>query len=242
MNRTERLYAVAEHLRRSGTAGVRAADLASYLEVSTRTIKRDISALQQSGLPIWGQTGPSGGYFLADTATLPPVNFSVSQAVAVSVALAVMPSGSPFGADGQTAARKIGDALGPQEQERVAGLSARVWVDTPGAQMPVVAAKVLRAVEQSLVMRRAVSIVHRDAADDAADGQTRSPVRRIVEPTILAWTDSRWYLVAYCRERGAIGWFRLDHIDAATLTTVGYVPRPVAEIGRPPATARPVDL
>lgn len=76
MNRTERLYALHEALRRAGTGGCTAARLAEDLEISVRTVKRDVSALQQSGVPVWAQHGPGGGYRLDPSATLPPVAFS----------------------------------------------------------------------------------------------------------------------------------------------------------------------
>ena len=53
MNRTDRLHALSEELRRAGQHGRTAARLAGWLEVSTRTIKRDVAALQQAGLPVW---------------------------------------------------------------------------------------------------------------------------------------------------------------------------------------------
>jgi predicted DNA-binding transcriptional regulator YafY len=61
VNRTERLYAVAEELRRAGAQGTTSARLARSLEVSIRTIKRDVSALQQAGLPVRAEAGPGGG-------------------------------------------------------------------------------------------------------------------------------------------------------------------------------------
>lgn len=62
VNRTERLHAVAEELRRAGRTGRTAGKLAQHFEVSTRTVKRDVAALQQGGLPVWAQPGPGGGY------------------------------------------------------------------------------------------------------------------------------------------------------------------------------------
>lgn len=232
MNRTERLYAIAEQLRRTGPLGVSAASLAAYLEVSTRTIKRDITALQQSGLPIWAQTGPNGGYFIADSATLPPVNFTASQAIAVSVALAVMPAGSPFGTDGEAAARKIRDALGPHATAQAAAVSARVWIDSPENAEPSTRPQVLRAVERSLLEHRTLVINYVNAAGNES--------RETVEPTMTAWTNACWYLVAYCQARDAMRWFRLDQIKRANLTTTHYAARAVADVGVPPSTARPV--
>ena len=61
MNRTDRLHSLTEELRRAGPSGRSADRLAAWLEVSTRTIKRDVAALQKAGLPVWAQAGPGGG-------------------------------------------------------------------------------------------------------------------------------------------------------------------------------------
>lgn len=58
MKRAERLHALSEMLRRSGTLGISAARLAGEFEVSVRTIKRDLDALENSGAPLWSRPGP----------------------------------------------------------------------------------------------------------------------------------------------------------------------------------------
>ncbi|WP_454041911.1 helix-turn-helix transcriptional regulator [Cellulosimicrobium sp. Marseille-Q8652] len=242
MNRTERLYAVAEELRRAGPTGTTGPRLAATLEVSERTIKRDVAALQQAGLTIWAQAGPGGGYVLDPSATLPPVNFTPGQAVAVAVALATLPPASPFAVDAAAARGKVWDALGSGDRERAEALAARVWVrrpstdppdDPPGARSGggvVGRARahlgVLRAVEQSLGTSRVLAIRYRD-------GRGGETVRR-VEPVILAHTDGRWYLVAWCRLREGIRWFRLSRVVRADVTVETYAPRPVADVGEPP--------
>ncbi|MFH6691119.1 HTH domain-containing protein, partial [Cellulosimicrobium funkei] len=118
MNRTERLYALAEELRRAGRTGTTGPRLVAALEVSERTIKRDVAALQQAGLTIWAQAGPGGGYVLDPSASLPPVNFTPGQAVAVAVALATLPPGSPFAVDALAARGKVWDALGAGDRAR----------------------------------------------------------------------------------------------------------------------------
>ncbi|QJW34826.1 helix-turn-helix transcriptional regulator [Cellulosimicrobium protaetiae] len=277
MNRTERLYALAEELRRAGRTGTTGPRLAAVLEVSERTIKRDVAALQQAGLTIWAQAGPGGGYVLDPRASLPPVNFTPSQAVAVAVALATLPPGSPFAVDALAARGKVWDALASGDRDRAEALAARVWVrhdagsvpaagDTagaplrsdataspgpdasPGADAPhgdddaarggdvVGRARshlgVLRAVEQALAGSRVLAIRYRD-------GRGATSTRR-VEPVLLAHTDGRWYLVAWCRSREAIRWFRLSRVERADLTAQTFVPRPVADVGEPPAGATAV--
>lgn len=255
MNRTERLYAVAEELRRAGRTGTTGPRLAAALEVSERTIKRDVAALQQAGLTIWAQAGPGGGYVLDPSASLPPVNFTPGQAVAVAVALATLPPGSPFGVDAHVARGKVWDALAAGDRARAEALAARVWVrhddaadpvpgdvPTPGGDDSAVGGGVvgrarthlgaLRAVEQSLAGARVLAIRYRD-------GRGEVTARR-VEPVLLAHTDGRWYLVAWCRTREAIRWFRLSRLERADLTAETYTPRPVDDVGEPPSSAAAV--
>lgn len=241
MDKTERLYAVAEELRRAGAAGTTGARLARLLEVSVRTVKRDVSALQQAGLSIWAQAGPGGGYVLDASASLPPLNFTPQQAVAVAVALASLPAGSPFAVDAATAQRKVWDALGPASQARAAELASRVWVAhgvgsaTPHGDLPAGDAsrqQTLRAVEQSLARSTVLAIRYRDATGTAS--------ARRVEPVILAHRGTAWYLVAWCRSRRDVRWFRLDRVERADLTAETFPPRPVAEAGEPPEGATPV--
>lgn len=257
VNRTERLYALAEELRRAGRTGTTGPRLAAALEVSERTIKRDVAALQQAGLTIWAQAGPGGGYVLDPSASLPPVNFTPGQAVAVAVALATLPPGSPFAVDALAARGKVWDALGAGDRARAEALAARVWVrhaapdpdltdavppaavhpgepygdTTPPGRGDVVGRArthlgVLRAVEQSIAGSRVLAIRYRD-------GRGATSTRR-VEPVLLAHTDGRWYLVAWCRTREAVRWFRLSRVERADLTAEAYDPRPVADVGEPP--------
>jgi biotin operon repressor len=87
VNRTDRLYALVEELRACAPRRRSARELALLYEVSARTIERDIGALQQAGVPIYADAGRSGGYTVDKSLTLPPLNFSPAEAVAVAVAL-----------------------------------------------------------------------------------------------------------------------------------------------------------
>ncbi|HET7094776.1 MAG TPA: HTH domain-containing protein, partial [Thermomicrobiales bacterium] len=109
MNRTDRLYALVEALRARAPRTMRAAELAARFEVSTRTIERDLLALQEAGVPIWAQPGPGGGYGLNVDATLPPLNLTPAEAVALAVALAAAPA-TPFAAAGHSAMQKLAGA------------------------------------------------------------------------------------------------------------------------------------
>jgi predicted DNA-binding transcriptional regulator YafY len=228
VNRTDRLHALGEELRRAGRRGRTGAQLAATFEVSERTIKRDVSALQQAGLPVWAQAGPGGGYVLDASATLPPVNLTASQAVAVAVALAAAQD-APFAADGRAALEKILDVLGPAARGRVDRHGERLWVREGPAAPP---SRAGAAVERGLLDRRVLALRYRD-------GQGR-PSRRRVEPHLLARTGGHWYLIAWCLDRDAPRWFRWDRIEDAAVTAQIAPDRDPAVFGEPPDDARPV--
>ncbi len=129
MNRTDRLYALTEELRRAGPRGRTGAALARHFEVAPRTIKRDITALQEAGVPIWATAGPGGGYALDPTTTLPPLTFSPREATAIAVSLALGPD-LPFAPDGRAALTKVLGAMRPEDRESAAALGGRIWYRT----------------------------------------------------------------------------------------------------------------
>jgi hypothetical protein len=106
VNRTDRLYALVEELRAVAPRQRSARQLAGRYEVSTRTIERDILALQDAGVPIYAQAGRRGGYVIDKARTLPPVNLTAAEMVAVAVSLAGA-EGTPFFVAARSALRKV---------------------------------------------------------------------------------------------------------------------------------------
>jgi hypothetical protein len=127
VNRTDRLYALVEELRAVAPRPRSARWLAGRFEVSVRTVERDISALQQSGVPVWAEPGRSGGYCLDRERTLPPVNFTPGEAMALAVALRHL-AGTPFGQDGAAALRKVLASMRKGDAEAARDLAARVYL------------------------------------------------------------------------------------------------------------------
>lgn len=228
MNRTDRLHAMTEELRRAGSRGRTAARLALWLEVSTRTVKRDVTALQQSGLPIWTQTGPGGGYILDAIATLPPINLTPAQAVAIAVALTAQRD-APYAVDGRAALEKLLDVMDPAARDKAEQLAGRVWMQNPPTTER---SAVLGTVEEGLAQRRVLALTYRDGMGVLS--------QRRVEPHLLAHAHDQWYLIGWCHTRQAARWFRLDRIDSADLTTELFTEREMATFGNPPPGAHPV--
>ncbi|MGC4939402.1 helix-turn-helix transcriptional regulator [Kribbella sp. DT2] len=229
MNRTDRLYAIREDLRRAGPRGRTAEQLATAFEISVRTVKRDISALQQAGFPIWSRTGRIGGYVVDPAATLPPVNFTAAEASALAAAIAAH-RGQPFDQQARAALVKVLGVMDPHARQQTDALTERIWINHTTTEPA--APRHRTAVERALQERKVLSLRYRN--------QLGEPTSRRVDPQLLAFRDGHWFLIAYCRTREAIRWFRLDRVDRATLTTQPATDVPVEDLGTPPATAASV--
>src|SRR5919106_2770459 len=208
MNRTDRLYAIAEVLRATSPRARTSRQLAERFEVSVRTIERDISALQQSGVPIWSTPGPGGGYSVDPSMTLHPLNFSVDEATAVAVALAA--SGPiPFGDSARSALRKLVAAMSTANREGARELVGRIHLLQQHGQLE--ATPVVRAVEAAVTERKVLELDYVDRSGQHTD-------HRLVEPYGLAGGQDHWYLMAWCRMRDGGRSFRLDRIQGARVT------------------------
>jgi len=214
VNRTDRLYALVEELRARAPRLMRATELAERFEVTTRTIERDLLALQEAGVPIWAQPGPGGGYALNADTSLPPLNLTPGEAAAIATALAVTRA-MPFAAAGRSALKKLTGVMASAPRSGASKLVSHIRV-APGPRVdaPQLIADVL---QHALLESVAVELTYRD-------GDSRETVR-IVEPAGLLGTRRGWYLAAWCRLREAPRAFRLDRIVGASLTEEAINPR-----------------
>ncbi|MBF6330355.1 helix-turn-helix transcriptional regulator [Nocardia transvalensis] len=224
MNRTDRLYALVEHLRAVAPRRRTARELAAHYEVSVRTIERDIAALQQSGVPIHADVGRGGGYALDKRMSLPPLNFSPAEVVAVGVALRYM-RGTPFAAAGAGALAKMVAALTDESAGAARDLAARVQL-VEAVEEPDSAA-CSGVVHEAVVERRVIRMSYADRFGAVTD--------RCVEPMALMWGAEGWYLVGWCRLREDARVFRLDRIVHAELGERAVAARRLREIDHLPA-------
>ncbi len=212
MNRTDRLYALVEELRAVTPAPRSARWLAERFEVSTRTVERDLGALQQAGVPIYAEPGRTGGYVLDRSHTLPPVNVTPAEAVAIAVGLEGL-RGTPFEEAARAALRKVIAVMPGRDAAAARDLAGRVrLLGTPdGARVP---APVARALSDHRVLR--FDYVDRHG----------TPTTREIEP--MGYLGGRqWYLFGWCRLRGSVRCFRLDRIVDPVATEEVVTPRPI---------------
>lgn len=204
MGRTDRLYALVEELRARAPRVVARTELAERLEVSTRTIERDVLTLQQAGVPIWAQRGRFGGYAIEPGTTLPPLNLDAAEALAVISALAVLPS-LPFASAGRRAQQKLLAAMRNADAEKAQEVAQRIRTVAPSTKA--IESEVMRSIEQAVIGRRVLELLYQD--------RHGASTTRTVEAHGLHLTQRSGYLIGWCRLRDAGRAFRLDRIEKA---------------------------
>jgi len=205
VNRTDRLYALVEEMRAVAPRPRSARWLAGRFEVSVRTVERDINALQQAGVPIYAESGRTGGYCLDKARTLPPVNLTPGEAVAMALALRRL-EGTPFRATAGSALRKLVAAMQGDDAAAARDLAGRIHLLGDAGTTP----SMPRMVADALYIRRVLRISYVD--------RRGATTMREIEPLGFAGTATHWYLMAWCRLRDTLRAFRTDRITSVSVT------------------------
>ena len=200
MRRADRLFQLVQLIR--GRRLTTAAHLAVRLEVSLRTVYRDVADLQRQGVPIEGEAGV--GYRLGTGFDLPPLMFSHDEARALvaSVRMAQVWQDPALAQAAEMALGKILSVL--PVAARVAAQSMAVYAPPLGLQPAVQIT--LQTLREAVQARRKLQVAYRDAADRAS--------LRIVRPLGCFYWGSVWTLAAWCETRNDFRSFRLDRIDS----------------------------
>ncbi|GAA1654165.1 helix-turn-helix transcriptional regulator [Actinoplanes couchii] len=194
--------------------------LADRLEVSARTVRRDVDRLRELGYPIRTFKGPDGGYRLEAGSQMPPLLFDDDQAVAITVALQLAAtSGAGIEEGAARALHTVRQVLPARLRHRVDSL--RVTAVAPGTA-PSVDPAVLTAVGQAVHARE---VFRFDYGPEAA-------FPRRVEPHHLVSWKGRWYLLAWDLERDDWRTFRVDRLSPRTPNGPRFAPRslPAADV------------
>jgi predicted DNA-binding transcriptional regulator YafY len=195
-------------------------ELAQRLEVSGRTVRRDVERLRGLGYPIESLSGPAGGYTLRAGTALPPLLLDDEEAIAIAVGLRTAARSAVAGIE-ETALRalvKLEQVLPAHLRRRVQALSASTSV-LPGYPGPTVDAGCLTLL--------AAACRDHERARFRYRGRDGAETRRTVEPHALVAHGRRWYLVAFDPGRTAWRTFRVDRIDRPSADGGRFRPRTV---------------
>jgi predicted DNA-binding transcriptional regulator YafY len=212
MRRAERLFRIIEKLRPGRLMTAR--DLATSLEVSERTIYRDIAHLVGSGVPVEGEAGV--GYLMRDGYDLPPVMFSEEEIVALTAGarMVVAWGGASMARGAESALEKIAAVVPDPLRARAERLSLHALGGIPPGHA---IRETIDAIEAATDVPHRVRIAYTDEADRQTD--------RVVRPLGLWFWGKVWTLVAWCELRHDFRMFRIDRIgDIAVLDP--YKPDP----------------
>jgi predicted DNA-binding transcriptional regulator YafY len=205
--RADRLVAALLLMQARGR--VTAAELASELEVSVATARRDLEALSAAGIPVYPQTGRGGGWSLVGGARTDLSGLSASEAQALFLLLGPATSRAAGPDAARSALRKLVRAL-PQTFRADAEAAATATMIDPNrwGERDRDRPELVDVLQSAVVRRRRVRLTYA--------GRTRERTERLVDPWGLVDKDDIWYLVAGT-ERGQRT-FRVDRIVAAEPT------------------------
>jgi predicted DNA-binding transcriptional regulator YafY len=181
-------------------------ELADRLEVSGRTVRRDVDRLRELGYPVESLTGPAGGYRLAAGTALPPLLLDDEEAIAIAVGLRTAARASVTGIE-ETSVR----ALVKLEQVLPAHLRRRV--QALGAATTTLSYEGGPSADPQTLTLIAAACRDKERVRFAYEGRDGRKSRREVEPHSLVNVGRRWYVVAWDCGRRDWRTFRVDRLS-----------------------------
>jgi predicted DNA-binding transcriptional regulator YafY len=195
-------------------------ELAARLEVSPRTLRRDVDRLRDLGYPVEARQGLGGGYQLAAGAVLPPLVLDNDEAVAIGVGLqAAIEAGTVAGIEEPAvrALSKVVQVMPARLRRRIEALAAMTdpvaWRDSASR------------VDADVLVSVAVACRDAERLQFAYRARRGERSRRQVDPHRLVLLGRRWYLVAWDLSRFDWRTFRLDRLEEPVATGERAVPR-----------------
>jgi predicted DNA-binding transcriptional regulator YafY len=212
MRRADRLFRIVQLLR--GGRLQTARSLAEKLQVSHRTIYRDVQDLQLSGMPITGEAGV--GYTLRRDLDIPPLMFDREEIAALVLGARMVEAwgGTQLTEAANRALRKIEAVLPTELREKVDD----VLLYAPGLRAPAQLRSKLDALHAAAQQRRVLLVSYR-----REDGQ---PSVRRLHPLALYFWGGTWTLAAWCELRRDFRNFRIDRIDHVDTLEEHFTPKP----------------
>jgi predicted DNA-binding transcriptional regulator YafY len=223
-----RQWTILREIERARTAGVTIDDLASQCGVTTRTIRRDLQALEEAGFPIFddksGDDGRTRWSINGQAFKGLAAGLTLSELCALyfSRTLVESLSGTPFRHDVEQAFDKLSSALTPHMRQfldqlpRVISTKADVLRRMPEAEAAADRSIVARVLEATLHSRQATLLYHSRSSD-----RTKS---YLVHPYRLAYAQGGMYVLAYVPEYGEIRTFALERVEDISLLEERFTP------------------
>ncbi|WP_326557521.1 helix-turn-helix transcriptional regulator [Micromonospora sp. NBC_01796] len=202
------------------------AALAERLDVSPRTVRRDVDRLRELGYPIVAVKGPDGGYRLDAGTKLPPLLFDDEQAVALAIALQVaVTTGAGIDEAAARALNTVRQVMPARLRHRIDTLrvtAVEAPTIRPGTQVD---SGVLMALSAAVHAREVLRFDYTPVPPPGVDsGGGATPPRRVQPHHLVTW-GGRWYLVAWDLDRAGWRTFRADRIAPRTPTGPRFTPR-----------------
>jgi predicted DNA-binding transcriptional regulator YafY len=210
MRRADRLFEIIQHMRRKPT--VKARELSESLEVSERTIYRDVRDLIASGVPIEGEAGV--GYVLRAGFDLPPLMFKEQEIEALVLGARIVESwaDAELAAAATDAIAKIEAVIPDQLKVYMANTALLAPCAHYMAPLTFDLAELRRAVRSRLKVRFRYTDVLRQGSE------------RTVRPLSLAFFGPVWVMAAWCELRTDFRTFRLDRMEGFSVTPDPFKP------------------
>jgi len=214
MRRADRLFRIVQMLRSGRLKTAHA--LAERLQVSERTIYRDIRDLQLAGQPIEGEAGV--GYTLRRDFDLPPLMFTSAELTALVLGARLVKAwgGAESVAAATSALARIEAVLPPD----LAAQLDSIALYAPGYSMPAAHRRMLDQIHAACIGKTVIQFRYTRLADDNTRAEDRT-----VRPLALAFWSGVWTLSAWCETRDDFRTFRLDRIAVLVITDRQFVPK-----------------
>ena len=194
---------------------VTAAELSEELDVSLRTLRRDLQLLRDTGVPIESDRGRGGGLRMHRAWALGRLHLSAPEAIdlLLSIAIAERMNSPVLLRQLGAIRRKIVAAFADTHQPQIRSLRKRVLIGKPASDRVLASyaplpRRGLTAVAEAFFNMRCVTIQYID--------QSGTVTSRDVEPQFLYLNVPVWYILGWDRLRGAVRWFRIDRIVSVT--------------------------
>lgn len=220
--RADRLLSLLLLLQSKGK--LKARDLADRLEISTRTVYRDVEALAMAGVPVYAQSGPNGGICLVDSYRTDLSGLSTDEARALFTLPKARSSLHDIGLEAplRTALAKLVASLPTAQQIAAEHVRERLHIDSTPWFEGKEAVPHLAVLREAVWSDRKLDLVYHD--------RDRRPFHAVVEPLGLVVKFDRWYLVAETPSGTRV--YRVSRVNRATLLEEVFERRPGFDLER----------